>query len=76
LELVGENPIRKRENVRGVRWRLFCGHHKMERITKCTERKKCNKNTERDNAETENNSKRNNTLARTVEYEHGTNRYK
>jgi hypothetical protein len=37
----------------------------MERITKCTERKKCNKNTERDDAEAENNSKRNNTLART-----------
>jgi len=48
----------------------------MERITKCTERKKCKKNTEGDNAEAENNSKRNNTLAQTVEYEHRTNKYK
>jgi hypothetical protein len=50
VELVGENPIGKRENVRGFGWWLFGGHHKTERKPKCTEREKWT-------TETENNSK-------------------
>jgi hypothetical protein len=74
LELVGENSIGKRENVRGVRWWLFCGHDKLERISKCTERKKCNKNTETDNGGWEQLEEEQH--ARTVEYEHRTNKSK
>jgi hypothetical protein len=48
LELIRENPVGKRESVRDIRWWLFGVHHKMERKTKCTERKKCNKDTETD----------------------------